>query len=622
MISIWNKNLKAFKERFASLYDILLPHIDSVSRRLEACSSDEEYLASINELFPFWKIEISRNGSPSVKELIDGKFISLHSAYAPEKEAQRFCEEASSCTESIFLFESFGLGYQVTALAEKCTDRTYILCEPDPLRFLCAISLLDFENVFRLPEVILAIGSPVETIVNITEAKGGFSRTRIFSQSAQSIHAEAWYHELNLLAKRNKDKAEINTNTLERFSGLWLKNSARNLDLMGKLSGVNLYFNKTALPSVIFAAGPTLENVLPFLKQISSKAITICVDTALRALLRHGVEPDFIVITDPQYYAAKHLQGLSSPGSVLITESAAYPSVFRFPARKIILCSSLFPMGQYFESRTGIKGKLDSGGSVATTCWDFARNIGSKEIYFAGLDLGYPQKKTHIRGSTFEEASHTISRRTLPAENGLTGILFSAKNQKDVDFNGNQIITDSRMKLFAWWFESKIASFPECSTWSFSDKGLNIPGVKLTQIESFLQKPDISDLKKEFFELSEKDEDPLLEKKFQEAKKQFLCDLKVLEANSIKAISICNNLLTDHRNTGERMNELSSIDKEILESSVKQTAALVFPTERQLNKLMQDIKPTEDPLKDNIIRSKLIYTELNKSISQYLKAIQ
>ena len=78
----------------------------------------------------------------------------------------------------------------------------------------------------------------------------------------------------------------------------------------------------------------------------------VCVDTALHACLKQNVEPDFIILTDPQYYASLHLEFLSSPSSILITEIAAYPSVLRFRCKETVLYSSMFPIGQFFEGKT------------------------------------------------------------------------------------------------------------------------------------------------------------------------------------------------------------------------------------------------------------------------------
>ena len=218
------------------------------------------------------------------------------------------------------------------------------------------------------------------------------------------MHAQQYFSALQELIERNKQKKEINDNTLEQFGKLWLKNSIKNARFIDKLNTIQCIKNFCSGENAfILAAGPTLSEVLPYLKQIQEKSVLICVDTALRSCLSAGVEPDFIILVDPQYWNARHIEGLRALKSTLITEIAAYPSVFRFECRQILLCSSLYPFGRYIEKYRGEYGKLSAGGSVATTAWDFAQWLGCTQIFFAGLDLSYPDKKTHVKGSTFEE---------------------------------------------------------------------------------------------------------------------------------------------------------------------------------------------------------------------------
>ena len=99
-----------------------------------------------------------------------------------------------------------------------------------------------------------------------------------------------------------------------------------------------------------------LYEVITQLPRLADRCVVIAVDTALRACLSAGVQPDFTILVDPQYWNWRHLDGTRAAGSVLITESAAWPAVFRYPARDIFLCSSLFPLGKYLESRIGRKG--------------------------------------------------------------------------------------------------------------------------------------------------------------------------------------------------------------------------------------------------------------------------
>ena len=373
------------------------------------------------------------------------------------------------------------------------------------------------------------------------------------------------------------------------------------------------------IPAVLLAAGPSLDCVLPSLKEVQERAITIAVDTALRACLRAGVQPDFVVLTDPQYWAYSHIAGLCAPESILIAESAAYPSVFRFNCKEIVLMSSLFPLGKYIEERLGKKGQLASGGSVSTSAWDFARAIGCKEIYAAGLDLGYPNKQTHIKGSSFEEAAHNNSSRLNPAEAQTARILFSAKNQEGLDFEGNKIITDERMKLFAWWFEKHVAEDAKTKTFTFSKKGLAISGVEYFSIEDFLKKPKTTEQKKAFFDRADRNSVPCDKEKFDAVMAELKDGLLKIGSLAKKGIALCNDILCGDRRAQQRIGELDQIDNEILQSDAKNVAALIFPSQRQLDRLFFSAKLPQNPVQANAAKSKIIYAELTKSIEDFLK---
>ncbi len=648
MTSIWNENISLFKERFPELAKMLEPLITAADKNLSqglnagadqnlsqdqkaAASSAQNFLLSLNTAFPFYNFSLAKNGELTASE----NGLSLHSNYNPSGEAARAVKAAldEGGDKDIFVFAGIGLGWLPIEFAKNpaALDKAFVVLEPDAPHFFAALASLDFSDLFKIPKLFFVIGADVGQAETLIQCAGGFDKAKIFSQKSQTARAQDWFEKFFKRAKQLADKAQVNINTLERFGRLWLKNGARNLERCQQLGGVSAFFGAaalgqesiqgrpSALPSVLLAAGPSLQDALPHLKEIQERAVTIAVDTALRACLRAGVQPDFIVLTDPQYWASRHIAGLAAPQSILIAESAVYPSVFRFDCKRIILMSSLFPLGKYMEARLGAKGQLASGGSVATSAWDFARAIGSKEIFAAGLDLGYPNKQTHIKGSAFEEAAHNSSCRLNPAELQCARILFSAKNQIGEDFEGAPIITDERMKLFAWWFEKQIESEPRSKTFSFSKKGLAIKGVEFFPLQKFLQKPKISAQKKEFFERAQSKELPHDEEKFAQAVSELKAGLKKIGALSQKGIALCNDILCGDRRAEQRIGELDAIDKEILQSEAKNVAALVFPTQRQLEKIFSRASFPSSPIQANAAKSKIIYTELAKSIEDFLK---
>ena len=363
---------------------------------------------------------------------------------------------------------------------------------------------------------------------------------------------------------------------------MWVKNTCKNLKKSFFAQGITQYKNCAKnLPFLILAAGPSLEDVLPHLKEIQNKAIIVCVDTALRFCIKHKVEPDFIVLTDPQYWAYKHIDGIKSPSSILITESAVYPSVFRFLCKKIICCKSNFPLEHYFDSFRSDKGTLVAGGSVASTAWNFAQYAGSSEIYVAGLDLAFVNKQTHIKGSTFEQATHTTSKRILTAETSNMPILFSGNACYEKNYKNESVLTDQRMKMFAWWFESRLEQFPQVKTYTLSQNGLFIPGIEYTSIDKLLSKPQITKEKANFLSLEQKELPS--EQDFQKAIKSFEQEFNLIKKCIFSAINQLKN------------NDASAISLNLTDNqTVKQIIKMLTPTQNQIQKVMQNEDSTVD----------------------------
>jgi len=576
--------------------------------------------AAIGRPFPFWNIVSAKDGSVSAYE---GGAL-LHSAYNPKREAEQAVANSDfdECRAAVFF--GFGLGYAVEAYASRFPDRAIIIVEPDADRFFASLALIDWTAVFASKECIAALACPPHTVVSFIE-KYGVSRCAFFSVPSQTAHASDYFDTLRTLVERNRRKDDINAATLERFAKRWLKNSCKNLNNYALMRGVSAYAgNARGIPFTIVAAGPSLESTLSYLPEIKKRSVVVCVDTALRACLRAGVEPDFIVIGDPQYYAYRHIAGLASKSSVLIAEIAVYPSVFSFPCRSFALSSSLFPIGKWFERRLGEKGDLGAGGSVASAAWNFAYAAGASEIYCCGLDFAFPGKKTHIRGSMFEEGTHETSLRTLPAETQNLPLLFSAGAEEACDYDEKPVPTDSRMKMFAWWFESRLASCPDAKTYTFARCGIAIPGIAPVDVCSFLEKPDITVQKEKFIKKSEASEKgaPPNKARFEAALSEFLREVASLRKTAEDGKRICEKALADGGARQTTLRALADIDTAILKSGVKDAVSLALQKGRCFAGLGESDDKTKDAFRKSLLRSHFVYEELERAASECEKYFQ
>ena len=460
----------------------------------------------------FWNITTARNGQLTATEISSG--LHLHSAYNPEREAVSVACIPDAFEKSCTVFYGFGLGYHVVAWAKSAKNRKLVLIEPDTARFFAALKLLDWSPVFELQNLVIAVGAPAESVLHLIEdnktinvEKSGVSDSYFFDIPAFQAHAASYFDTVKKIIKRNQRKNEINAATLKKFGKRWCRNSLENLNQIadcGAISGIlKIIEDKSdygnSLPFFIAGAGPTLEHVAPHLKEIKKRCIIITVETSLHVLLREGVQPDFIILTDPQFWAYRHISALHSPKSVLVTEISAYPSVFRFDCGKILLCSSQFPVGQYFENHFNLRqGDLGAGGSVSSSAWNFANFCGAEKVFIAGLDFAFPGNQTHIIGSSAEQTYHTVSDRITAADKYTAESIFNANGIYGFDYENNRVLTDSRMKMFAWWFESRLASCPKTKTYTLCTQSLKIPGIQSAQLSELLAYPEITVQKENF----------------------------------------------------------------------------------------------------------------------------
>lgn len=630
MNSIWNKNLSLLRERFPQLYQLLEADLSAALETATASDSDGGGNSG-PEFSCGWKLVRARSGDWTAEP-------SLHSRYDPVKEAGRLAESLLQELESdskVPVFMGFGLGYGVQALARRMQSQGnrspagLVLVEPDVACLAAALWSVDFESVFSLERCALLVGASHQSVLGVLESFG-LGKCHIIWNRTHTSHHQQYFDGLQTLIQRNLEKDDINDRTLEKFGRLWLRNSCRNLHFLAECDAVARYENfGWNLDACVVGAGPSLDLVLPHLAAIKERSLVIAVDTALRSCLRVGVEPDFVVLSDPQYWNARHLSGLCAPSTTLVTEVAAYPSVFRFPCREIVLCSSLYPVGRFFSTRGLDKGDLGAGGSVATSAWGLARLCGCHRIFLAAVDLSFPGKRTHARGSTFEEKTHIASTRLNPSQQSQTAALFSAATTLKTSYSGHSVLTDQRMELYAWWFESKVAAHPEVKTYSLTSESLSIPGISHFPLEEFLAQPSRLQQREEFAGLQDAARTSFQEKsaqvaaQFRSARMDLQEGLHQLYKTARRGMGLCRDTLalqdgsTFESAYGRVSSQLAAVDHALLSSPFHDAASLAFPTQRQLEKLYADTSFSQNPWRASLEKSRILYQKLLAALAEY-----
>jgi hypothetical protein len=282
----------------------------------------------------------------------------------------------------------------------------------------------------------------------------------------------------------------VNLNTLRRFGRLWVRNLLANLPLFLGSAGVRELEGLFAgMPALLLAAGPSLDPVLAELQPLADRLLLVAVDTSYRLCRQAGVKPDILITVDPQYWNSRHLDWADLRDTLLVCEPSVHPRTFHRPyLPNLRFMSSFFPIGELLERVTGPRGRVGAGGSVATSAWDLARLTGARPLYLAGLDLGYPGRRTHARGAFFEERAHTLSGRLGPAERQDFLALTDAGLFPVASTSGGVALSDRRMILYKWWFENQMKQHPGTS-FTLSADGARIAGLEHRPLVELLQLP-------------------------------------------------------------------------------------------------------------------------------------
>jgi hypothetical protein len=563
------------------------------------------------------------SGAPTA--VLDGVF--LYGKHDPVRDsaAQVQREIDGACTAVLVV--GFGLGYGAEAVRRAFPSRPVLVVEPDTEIFRAAVSCRDLRQLFADEGVHLFINAESDGLPAVLEtlplARPAFLRLRPALRARPGVYRASEETIRSWLLRR-----DINVNTLNRFGRLWVRNLCRNLDEMVRCPGVAALRGLfEGLPALVIAGGPSLDALAPSLPALQERMVIVSVNTSLRACRERGVEPDFTVVVDPQFWASRSLDWTLAIDGVMVAEPSACPRVFRREAERFFLCSSLFPLGETLEAAFGEKGRLGAGGSVSTSAWDLARLLGARPLYAAGLDLGFPGMRTHCRGSYHEMMWLAAADRFTPVEaNGFRALrdigLFAARSA-----SGGTTATDRRMLLYKWWFENQLRLHRDCKALTLSPDGIAVSGMPLASLADALALPIVrAEIARRMTRVRRiHDTEPgkgqtreKLAAVIEELGEQ-LAELEALSVRGRAASRELGLLLETHRDAEGCLKDLDAIDRGILALSARTIAG--FLIQSVIHGIMGEDEGPRDS-KAIVARSEAMYAGIAESASWQRRLLQ
>jgi len=416
----------------------------------------------------------------------------LYSKYSPQKAIEQTVANLDILPQTLILCFSPCLWYGLKELLTKIPKDSLILgIEADKKLFeLAEKKLNEIKKSCHQDskKILLTSPSKIEALIKTLPH---FRRTVSIEMSGGTFFYKTLYSQTALFSQNFIASFWKNRITLVKMGRLFCKNFFRNLREIPAEQSIPHCSPFFLRPFIVFGAGESTET---FLLSVSKKTLQKCtvlaVDAALPVLLKHKIQPDFIIAVESQLAIEKAYIGANKTKAAIISDLASRPAVLRHTKGRHLYFYSEFSESEFLksaESKGILPAKIPPLGSVGLTAVYlalFMRFDSNVPVFVTGLDFSYSLGFTHARGAPAHTARLISSNRFKPVENYDAAFKADAKT---VPGKNGTVITDTALKNYAALFVNYFKDSKKLYDAGFSGLNLSLPSVTTEQIENFCQ---------------------------------------------------------------------------------------------------------------------------------------
>ncbi len=285
-------------------------------------------------------------------------------------------------------------GKHIDLLVENYEFQSLLIYEPNIEFFAISLYFMDLEKIYKKlgERFFIQIGGNLsEEIIQ------KFLNERVVTSSFLQLELTTYYHPIIENAKKKFDEFR---NTKLRGWGTYedemigIKNHKRNINKYPILK----YSKNLNIPFCIVANGKSLEKNIEFIKKNKNSMIIVSVGTALKPLLKAGIESDFHIEQERIELLIEALREiLPQYNGIFIGANVVNPKVFEMAKNPYMYIREGFTFERFYP-----RPLIFSSPLVGNTGVSFAANF-TKEIYLCGMDLGFRLgEKKHSKNSFYD----------------------------------------------------------------------------------------------------------------------------------------------------------------------------------------------------------------------------
>ncbi len=193
----------------------------------------------------------------------------------------------------------------------------------------------------------------------------------------------------------------------------------------------------------LVAGGPSLTPCMELLKEKRSEDIILCVGTSAGKLLKEGIQPEYVIISDPLPEIAKQVDHPfdMERTSLIYLSTTCSAAAHKFSGKRYIAFQEGFEKAEKRAKELDVP-TYKTGGSVATLAMDIAISFEPLRIICLGLDLAYTNNQMHASGI------HEVNESTGTE----TGRMVKS-------VSGNMISTAQTLETYHKWIEDRLCKY-------------------------------------------------------------------------------------------------------------------------------------------------------------------